>query len=130
MLNSDALFIFALCQYGLGCDGFWYLCIAVLLSICIVCHTAIYIFLYLYCCFRFFGSTSIFCHCAEESSLGFLLYKVMAALADTKHQSFLLIGEDIFAAAFHNQRLRYSTKISRPIAWLTALLGATILYCT
>ena len=35
----------------------------------------------------------------------------------------LPIGEDIFAAAFHNQRLRYSTKISRPIAWLTASLG-------
>ena len=75
---------------------FTYSQIALLLSIYIACHTAIFIFFYLYFCSRFFGSTSIFYHEPKSHPLGFLLCKVMAALADTKHQSLLSLSGKIF----------------------------------
>ena len=42
----------------------------------------------------------------------------MAVLSDTKHH--VVIGEETFPAAFRNQRLWYSGKVSWPIVWLSA----------
>jgi len=42
----------------------------------------------------------------------------MAVLSDTKRH--VVIGEETFPAAFRNQRLWFSRKVSWPIVWLSA----------
>ena len=102
------LCLYLYCRIGIF-TVFLYINIVILLSISIVCNKAIY----LYFCFRFLCSTSIFLAQVVPLTItaSFLTCKGMAAQADTKHQSMLSLSAKIFCSRLPQSEIGYSTKI-------------------
>ena len=114
-------------DYGIG---FLYLCIVALLSIRIVCHTAIFIFFYLYFCFRFFGSTSIFYHEPKSHPLAFYFAKLWQPWQTPSTSRFSPYRGRYFCGSLPQSKIEVFHKNISPDCLAYCLLGASILYCT
>ena len=107
-----------------------YLHIDILLSIHIACHMAIFIFFYLYFCFRFFGSTSIFYHEPKSHPLAFNFAKLWQPWQTPSTSRFSPYRGRYFCSSLPQSKIEVFHKNISPDYLAYCLLGATILYCT